>query len=143
MEKYFGKLIEDYEQILNNEFVDFKKRILGKLEGIINGETPQENFLDKLIDYNSMPKGRLGRIKNVLKLNEIETYKDLQREVYEYFSPCKRSWKDEKTYFSYLSHLRNLGDKSIDVLISHLKSINFDFSKESAKKAVEKTKSSC
>lgn len=139
MEKYFEKLIEDYEKILDNEFVDLKKRILGKLEGILS-EKPQKDLLDNPIDYNLLPEENLVRIKNVLKCNEIETYKDLQRECYSYFKEHGRDWKDEKTYISYLSRLRNLGEKSINPIISHLKSINFDFSEEFAKKIAEKTK---
>ena len=148
MEKSFEKLIEDYEQILDNEFVDLKKRILSKLEGILNGITSQEDLLDKPLDYNSMLKNVKNdssstRIKNVLKASDIKTYKDLQRECYNSFinrNGDARFWKDEKSYIYYLHSFRNFGYKGIDVLISHLKSINFDFSKESAQKVAEKNK---
>ena len=145
MEKYFEKLIEDYEQILNNEFVDFKKRILGKLEGILNEKTQQDDLHDKPLDYNSIlkevkDKRASTRIKNVLRASDIKTYKDLQKECYEYFRNRGGSWKNEKTYISYLHHFRNMGDKSAYVITSHLQEINFDFSQESAKKALEKNK---
>jgi len=36
--------------------------------------------------------------------------------------------------------VRNLGDKSADAIILHLKSINFNFSEEYAKEVFEKSK---
>lgn len=152
MEKYFGKLIEDYEQILDNEFADLKKKLLGNLEIILNGKTLQENLLDKPINCDSIlknvkNKGFLTRITNTLKIldfsENIKTYKDLQKECYEYLTTIKdkneRSWKDEKAYSYYLQHFRNVGYKSVYLIISHLKSINFDFGYESAKKSYEKS----
>lgn len=158
MEKYFENLIEDYGKILDNEFADLKKRMLGKLEKMLNGknsdENLQENLLDKPLDYSSIlenvkNKGFLTKITNSLKTlkvaEDIKTYKDLQRECYKYFTTeCKnkRSWKNEKAYSSYLQHFRNFGKKGVYVVISHLMEINFDFSEESAKKAFEKNKGS-
>ena len=138
MEKYFGKLIEDYEKVLVEELGTLKKIILSKLEEMIN-EKSQEDLLNKSIDYNALSE-RKNRIKNVLNINEIRTYKDLQRGCYDYSKDKSGSWKNEKTYVSYLNSFRNSGNKSVNLIISHLKSINFDFSKESARKVAEKSR---
>ncbi len=150
MEKYFGKLIEDYGQMLDNEFADLKKRLLGNLERILAGKS-QDDLLNKPIDRDSILKDIknkrfLTRVTNTLTMldfaENIKTYKDLQRECYKYFTTegkNKRSWKNEKAYSSYLRHFRNFGKKGVYSVISHLMEINFDFSEESAKKAYEKS----
>lgn len=145
MEKYFRKLIEDYEKFLLEELGEgnLKKRMINKLEEILSGKTLKGNSLDKPFDFESIIKQNhnLGvRIRHCLKAREIETYRDLQIECYNY--GIGSSWKNEKTYSNYLESFRSLGQKSAENVVSYLKSINFDFSEESAKKAFEENKSS-
>lgn len=147
MEKYFEKLLGDYDKVLIEELGKGKlrKRLLSKLEGIISGNNlsgkSQENLLDKPFDYNALPKYKT-RVENVLK-PAIETYGDLQKICYINYSAKNhggRSWQGEKEYSLVLEKYRNFGEKSVDSVISHLKQINFDFSYESAKKTFDKNK---
>ena len=149
MKKDFGKLIKDYEKVLSEELGEgnLKKRLLSGLEHIFIKKS-KNDLLDKPFDYlalfNENSHNMGVRISNCLKSQEIETYKDLAKNCYEnYARHSHRSWGDDETaYFNYLSGMiRNIGNKSADAIISHLKSINFNFSKKYAKEVFEKVRS--
>ncbi len=141
MEKYFKKLIKAYEKkVLTPELGEgkLKSRLLEGLEKILkNSNKKTKDKFDKPFDYESLVEQNhnlVVRIRNCLKSQDIETYSDLARNCYDFYLSEKYPWKNENTYISYLCFFRNLGRKSADVIISHLKSINFDFSKEFAEK---------
>lgn len=144
MEKYFGKLIKEYRNFLSGEGIQGKLQttLVKGLENIFIQKS-ESDLLDKPFDYknlfNENPKTLAVRISNCLRGQEIETYNDFAKNCYEYVKSKRRIWKnDESAYFNYLKHVRNLGDKSAEVILSHLKSINFNFSKEYAKEVYEK-----
>ena len=144
MEKDFEKLIKDYEKILSEELGEgnLKKRLLIRLENIFI-EKSKDDLLDNPFDYASL-KGDspslVSRSSNCLKIAEIETYNDLAKNCYKYYT--EHTWKewekDKNAYTHYLNSLRNLGKKGIKVIFSHLESIDFNFSKEYAKEVFEK-----
>ena len=195
IEKYFGKLIKDYENLLSEQGIDvgLKERLVQSLddililsikkhilryhkihlktefrEGVVSAKIAEgleklffyeekkdgSNFLrlNKLGDYNKplnynlilknvKNKKHLNRIKNILSILDLNTYQDLQREVYKRFNnqdEDRRDWKNEKEYARYLWDFRNIGKKSIDIIMLHLKKMTFDFSEKSARKVYEK-----
>lgn len=146
MKKYFEKLIGDYNQILIKEIGEgkLKKRLLEGLEKIIkNSNKKTKDKFDEPFDYKSIieQNNSLGvRIFNRLKSQEIKTYSDLARNCYTFYLSERHPWKNEKTYFHYLQHIRNLGNKSADRIVFHLSQINFNFNKEYAQKASKKSK---
>ena len=152
MKRYFEKAIKSYEKVLVKELGDgkLKIRLLNKLETILTKKSrgSQNDLFNNPLDYDSLletnPNQRnhnlYVRIQNALKGDGIKDTNTLTKACYKHYRNKGRSWKNEKTYSFYLNHLRNLGDKSIETLISHLKSINFDFSKESARKVAEKSR---
>ncbi|MDP2672490.1 MAG: hypothetical protein Q8O84_01620 [Nanoarchaeota archaeon] len=162
------KLVEGFKDVLNVDAVNFildaykngilnkelgkgdlPNRIIERLEKILVEESEEKTeniLLNKPFDYPSLFKENsrnlVVRISNCLKRQEIATYNDLRRECYSYFTDKNRgnlSWKNEKTYTSYLMHCSNLGNKSAEAIISHLSSVNFDFSEECARKSFEKS----
>lgn len=155
MEKYFEKLIEDYEKVLVEELGEgkLKTRLLNELEIILSGKSQesQDDLSNNPLDYDSLyteTNSNQGnhnlyvRIQNALKGEGIKDTNTLTKACYKHYRNEGRSWKNEKTYNSYLNHLRNLGKKSIEVIIFHLKSKNFDFSEKYAKKTFGKIRSS-
>ncbi|MBS3124270.1 hypothetical protein J4437_06585 [Candidatus Woesearchaeota archaeon] len=144
MEKSIEKFIKDYEKILSEELGEgnLKKRLLIRLENIFI-EKSKDDLLDNPFDYASL-KGDspslVSRSSNCLKIAEIETYNDLAKNCYKYYT--EHTWKewekDKNAYTHYLNSLRNLGKKGIKVIFSHLESIDFNFSKEYAKEVFEK-----
>ncbi|MEK6844812.1 MAG: hypothetical protein AABX44_01000 [Nanoarchaeota archaeon] len=196
IEKYFGKLIKDYENLLSEQGVngELKERLVQSLDNIlilsikkhilryhkinlktefIEGVVPAKiaegleklffndrkkensNFLrlNKSMDYNKplnyyiiskkvKNKKHFNRIKNILRVCDLNTYKDLQRKVYKRFNnqdEGRKDWKNEKEYARYLGYFRGMGKKSIEVIILHLKKMAFDFSEKSARKVYEKS----
>ncbi len=140
MEKYFEKLLGDYNQILIEELGEgkVKKRLLEGLEEIIkNSNKKTKDKFDSPFKYNSIINQNnniMVRIRNCLKSQYIETYSDLAKNCYNFYLSGTRPWKNEKTYFHYLKHIRNLGNKSAGTIVFHLNQINFDFSEEFAEK---------
>ena len=149
MERYFEKAIKSYEKVLVEELGEgkLKIRLLKKLETILTKKSQgsQNDLFNNPLDYDSLLKTNPNprnhnlyvRIHNALKGGEIENTDTLAKACYEHYKKKSRSWKNEKTYVSFLQHFRNIGEKSSETLISHLKSINFDFSQESARKVAE------
>ena len=131
---------------------NLKTRLMNNLEKSvlkkISKDSKQGNHLVSLenpIDYNFINKQPIKeRIKNCLNARKIKTYADLIEYCYEFYfkNDRQQEWKDKITYEKNLNRIHNMGEKSVGILIRHLKSINFDFSEEYAKKVVEKSKSS-
>ena len=150
MKKHIIEAIKNYRNFLSDEGIQGKLQtnLIKGLENIFIKKS-KKDLLDNPFDYRSLfnenSHNMAVRISNCLKGQGIETYNDLAKNCYEnYARHSHRSWgNDETAYFNYLSDMiRNIGNKSADAIISHLKSINFNFSKKYAKEVFEKSESS-
>ena len=142
--------VKYYEIYLKTELGEgaVSVKIAEGLEKLLSDEEKKEHpdflRLNNQFDYNSLfnenPHIIGARISNRLK-RDIQTYNDLAKNCYDFYKNPGFKWKDDKKAYSYyLFHLRNLGEKSIKVILSHLESINFNFSKEYAEEVFKKQK---
>jgi hypothetical protein len=119
------------------------KKLLSELEIILDGvdssHDSAENVVTTLqlenlpINYDAITsvqeslgyKNAATRLRHVLENEEIETYKDLVK-AFHTAKKYNRSVGDPKRFFS---RWKNMGEKTVDVLMRHLELMNVDFNK--------------
>jgi|AntAceMinimDraft_18_1070375.scaffolds.fasta_scaffold06002_4 hypothetical protein len=111
-------------------------------------ENLENSYLNDLIDYGSIKKIEVNKggngsetriISKIFNSYEIITYKDLIQKSFRIIGSQNKNVfvKDEKWYkYAFYKGLKNFGSKKFNLVIEHLRKINFDFNEDYARRIV-------